>query len=200
MDALRARAGAWKRAASVPSWVSRSTARGRAGAPVPRALSGVRTVTPSERGAEREAGAATSRLRQQLLDAIHADQPSRAVVRDLGLTSNQVWGSARTDQEWSEKLEAALTAARQDDLEHGTNAAYIHGCVCSDVARISRFGWAGTGTSQRPFVLSLRPETPPAFSSRSLGIPGALSQSNPVPERRNRRTGSDFARALVMGE
>ena len=29
-------------------------------------------------------------------------------------------------------LEAALTAARRDDLEHGTNAAYVAGCVCSD--------------------------------------------------------------------
>jgi hypothetical protein len=48
----------------------------------------------------------------------------------MGLTSNQVWGLARTDQEWSEKLEAALTATRRDDLEHGTNAAYVAGCVC----------------------------------------------------------------------
>jgi hypothetical protein len=37
-----------------------------------------------------------------------------------------------TDQEWSEKLEAALTATRRDDLEQGTHAAYVHGCVCKD--------------------------------------------------------------------
>ena len=54
------------------------------------------------------------------------------VVRDFGLTSQQVWGLAKTDQEWATVLEAALTAARRDDLEHGTNAAYVAGCVCSD--------------------------------------------------------------------
>jgi len=30
------------------------------------------------------------------------------------------------------KLDTALTAARRNDLEHGTNAAYVHGCVCSE--------------------------------------------------------------------
>ena len=70
--------------------------------------------------------------RQQLLDAIYAGQPFRAVLRDLGLTPNQVWGLTKTDQEWSEKLDTALTVAGRDDLEHGTNAAYVHGCVCSD--------------------------------------------------------------------
>jgi hypothetical protein len=69
---------------------------------------------------------------RQLLDAIYAGQPFRTVLRDLGLTSNRVFGLARTDQEWSEKLETALTATRRDDLQHGTNAAYIHGCVCTD--------------------------------------------------------------------
>jgi hypothetical protein len=48
------------------------------------------------------------------------------------LTSTQVWGLAKTDQEWSEKLDTALTAARRDDLEHGTNAADKHGCVCQE--------------------------------------------------------------------
>ncbi|HJQ89152.1 MAG TPA: hypothetical protein VJ820_17025 [Propionibacteriaceae bacterium] len=71
-------------------------------------------------------------VRQRLLDAINAGQPFRTVLRDLGLTSNRVFGLARTDQEWSQQLEAALTASRRDDLEHGTNAAYLHGCVCSD--------------------------------------------------------------------
>jgi hypothetical protein len=31
-------------------------------------------------------------LRQQLLDAIYVGQPFRTVLRDLGLTPNQVWG------------------------------------------------------------------------------------------------------------
>jgi hypothetical protein len=51
---------------------------------------------------------------------------------DLGLTSNQVWGLTKTDLEWSEKLDTALNAARRSDLKHGTNAAYVHGCVCSE--------------------------------------------------------------------
>jgi hypothetical protein len=71
-------------------------------------------------------------VRLQLLEAIYAGQPFRTVLRDLGLSSNRVFGLARTDQEWSERLDAALTASRRDDLEHGTNAAYLHGCVCSD--------------------------------------------------------------------
>ena len=54
------------------------------------------------------------------------------MLRDLGLTSNQVWGLAKTDREWSEKLETALNAARRSDLKHGPNAAYVHGCVCHD--------------------------------------------------------------------
>jgi cytidylate kinase len=71
-------------------------------------------------------------MRQQLLEAIYAGQSFRSVLRDLGLTSNQVWGLAKTDQEWSEKLDTALTAARRNDLVHGTNAAYVHGCVCRE--------------------------------------------------------------------
>jgi hypothetical protein len=71
-------------------------------------------------------------VRQQLLDAIYAGQPFRAVLREFGLTSNRVLGLTRTDQEWSGKLDAALTAARREDLQHGTNAAYLHGCVCKD--------------------------------------------------------------------
>jgi hypothetical protein len=70
--------------------------------------------------------------RQQLLDAICAGQPFRTVLRDLGLTSNQVWGLAKTNEEWSEKLDTALTAARRHDLKHGTNTAYVHGCVCRE--------------------------------------------------------------------
>jgi hypothetical protein len=71
-------------------------------------------------------------VRQQLLGAIYAGQSFRTVLRDLELTPNQVWGLTKTDQEWSAALEAALTASRRDDLEHGTNAAYVAGCVCKD--------------------------------------------------------------------
>jgi hypothetical protein len=71
-------------------------------------------------------------VRQQLLDAIYDGKPFRQALRDLGLTSNRVWGLAKTDEEWSSALEAALTATRRYDLTHGTNAAYVAGCVCAD--------------------------------------------------------------------
>jgi hypothetical protein len=38
-----------------------------------------------------------AKVRQQLLEAIHSGQPFRAVLRDLGLTPNQVWGLTKTD-------------------------------------------------------------------------------------------------------
>jgi hypothetical protein len=81
-------------------------------------------------------------MRQQLLDAMHSGQPFRAVLRDLGLTSNRVWGLTRTDQDWSEKLEAALAAMRRNDLQHGTNAAYVQGCVCRDCREHQRIRMA----------------------------------------------------------
>jgi hypothetical protein len=71
-------------------------------------------------------------IRQQLLDAIYAGQPFRQVLDDLGLTPNAVWGLIRTDESWSTALDAALTASRRDDLQHGTNAAYVRGCVCKE--------------------------------------------------------------------
>jgi hypothetical protein len=71
-------------------------------------------------------------MRRQFLDALYSGQPFRETVRDLGLTPNQVWGLTRTDNEWRSALETALTATRRDDLRHGTNAAYVHGCVCSE--------------------------------------------------------------------
>jgi hypothetical protein len=46
-------------------------------------------------------------IRQHLLDGIYAGQPFRSVLRDLGLTSNQVWGLAKTDPEWAAALEVA---------------------------------------------------------------------------------------------
>jgi hypothetical protein len=71
-------------------------------------------------------------MRQQLIDAIYDGQPFRTVLRELGLTSNQVFGLAKTDEEWSMALEAALTASRRSDLQHGANAAYVAGCVCRE--------------------------------------------------------------------
>jgi hypothetical protein len=102
-------------------------------------------------GAERRpenprAGPSAKRLpvevRQQLLDAIYGGQPFRTAIRDLGLTSNQVWGLAKTDQEWSEELEAALTTMRRDDLEHGTTPACVRGCVCRECREHQRMRMA----------------------------------------------------------
>ncbi|HEY6688287.1 MAG TPA: hypothetical protein VI094_19000 [Propionibacteriaceae bacterium] len=71
-------------------------------------------------------------VRQQLLDAIYAGQSFRRVLRDLGLSPNQIWGLTKTDNEWLAALDAALTATRRKDLQHGTNAAYVAGCVCKE--------------------------------------------------------------------
>jgi hypothetical protein len=84
-------------------------------------------------------------VRQQLLNAIYEGQPFRTVIRDLGLSSNQVFGLAKTDEEWSEQLEAALTATRRDDLQHGTNAAYVRGCVCRQCREHQRIRMARNG-------------------------------------------------------
>jgi hypothetical protein len=56
----------------------------------------------------------------------------RPTLGDLGLTSNQVWGLTKTDEDWSAALETALRASRRDDLKHGTNAVYTRGCICTE--------------------------------------------------------------------
>ena len=71
-------------------------------------------------------------VRQQLLDAIYRGRPFRSVLRELELTPNQVWGLTKTDETWSTALETALTATRREYLKHGTNAAYVMGCVCKE--------------------------------------------------------------------
>jgi hypothetical protein len=81
-------------------------------------------------------------VRQQLLDAIYVGQPFRQVLRDLGRTSNTVWGLTRTDESWSTALDAALTATRQEHLEHGTNAAYVAGCACRECREHQRIRMA----------------------------------------------------------
>jgi hypothetical protein len=55
-------------------------------------------------------------VRQQLLDAVYGGKPFRAVLTNLDLTSNQVWGLTKTDREWAAALDAALTATRRVDL------------------------------------------------------------------------------------
>jgi hypothetical protein len=82
-------------------------------------------------------------MRRKFLDALYGGQPFRAVLGELGLTSNQVWGLTKTDKEWSEKLEAAVTATRRDDLQHGTTPAYVRGCVCSECREHQRVRMGG---------------------------------------------------------
>jgi hypothetical protein len=81
-------------------------------------------------------------VREQFLAGIYAGRPFRQVLRDLGLTSNQVWGLTKTDPEWSAALEAALRITRRDDLQHGTTAAYVRGCVCKECREHQRLRMA----------------------------------------------------------
>jgi hypothetical protein len=81
-------------------------------------------------------------LRERLLAAIYAGQPFRQVLGDLGLPPNQVWGLTKTGDEWSAALDGALMAARSDDLEHGTNATYVAGCVCKECREHQRLRMA----------------------------------------------------------
>jgi hypothetical protein len=74
-----------------------------------------------EGGARRKSGSPTT-YGGSCCMRIYAENPFREALRDLGLTSNQVWGLTMTDEEWSTALDAALTTTRREDLEHGTNA------------------------------------------------------------------------------
>jgi hypothetical protein len=94
-------------------------------------------------------------VRQVFLDAIYRGQPFRQILRDLGLTSNQVWGLTKTDDEWSEKLEAALTTTRRDDLEHGTNALTSTAAHAASVECISASVWLGTRANPASDVRAL---------------------------------------------
>jgi hypothetical protein len=51
-------------------------------------------------------------------------------------------GLIKTDPEWSERLEAALTATRRDDLKHGTTPAYVRACVCKECREYQRIRMA----------------------------------------------------------
>ena len=85
-----------------------------------------------ERGRAKSQSRLPVEVREQFLAAIRLGRPFRQVLRDLGLTSNQVWGLTKTDKEWLAALDAALRATRRHDLRHGTNAAYVAGCVCKE--------------------------------------------------------------------
>jgi hypothetical protein len=75
-------------------------------------------------------------------ESLERSQEFRAILRDLDLTPNVVWGLTKTDAEWAESLGGALEANRREDLEHGTNAAYVQGCVCSECRENQRIRMA----------------------------------------------------------
>jgi hypothetical protein len=43
-------------------------------------------------------------VRQNFVEALYAGQPFKVVLRDFGLTYNQVWGLTKTDEKWSEQM------------------------------------------------------------------------------------------------
>jgi hypothetical protein len=94
--------------------------------------SGAQRHAESLKTRERARERLPAKIRQQLLDAVTTASHSARRSANLGLTSNQVWGLTRTDKEWAGALDAALTTTRRDDLKHGTNAAYVAGCVCKE--------------------------------------------------------------------
>jgi hypothetical protein len=108
------------------------TAPGPAGTQGPAVQHAGKCATGRARGRAKAKKRLPLEVQEQLLDAIYAGQPFRQVLRDLCLTSNQVWGLTRAGPEWSAALEAALTTARRDDLQHGTTAAYVQGFVCKE--------------------------------------------------------------------
>jgi hypothetical protein len=159
---IRARLGIASRGAviSLPSreWGRRRTARmrvGTAGATAPNAVGPTLTTRGHADETGRRSGYQSSYGSSSSTPSTAASRSGRSVTS--AWASNQVFGLTRTDEEWSTTLEAALTATRRDDIQHGTNAAYIHGCVCSDCRRISRFEWAGTAPSA---------DQPPAVGTR----------------------------------
>jgi hypothetical protein len=90
----------------------------------------------------------------QFLHAIYAGKPFREALRDLGLTPNQVWGLTKIDEEWSIALDAALTTTRREDLKHGTNAAYVAGCVCKECREHQRIRMARNRLTPRQWSVS----------------------------------------------
>jgi hypothetical protein len=92
--------------------------------------------------ARQSAEAAARRRSAGTPRCVYDRKPFRQALGDLGLTPNQVWGLSKTDEIWSTELEAALTATRRDDLKHGTNAAYVNGCACSECREHQRIRMA----------------------------------------------------------
>jgi hypothetical protein len=64
-----------------------------------------------------------------------------------------------------------LTASRRSDLKHGTNAAYVAGCVCKECrAYIRASGWVGGATDGQPTLTRLYRQRPGRLSE-ALAVP-----------------------------
>jgi hypothetical protein len=81
-----------------------------------------------------------------LLAAIYDGRPFGEIIRDLGLTSNQIWGSLNR-RGMVDRAGGSLMATRRDDLKHGTNAAYVARCVCRGCREHQRVRMAKTAAS-----------------------------------------------------
>jgi hypothetical protein len=80
-------------------------------------------------------------VRQQLLDAIYGGQPFRAVLSDLRLTSNQVWGWLRPTRSgrpsWRPRWpQPAVTTLNTEQIPHTYTAAFA-----GSVGSTSALGW-----------------------------------------------------------
>jgi hypothetical protein len=89
-------------------------------------------------------------VRQRLLDAIYAGQPFRRVLGDLGLTSSQIWGLTKTDNEWLAALDAALAATRRDDSGTAPMPPMSRAVYAKSAESISESVWRGIANRQGP--------------------------------------------------
>jgi hypothetical protein len=111
---------------------------------------------------------------QQLLDTIYAGQFFRRVLRDLGLSPNQVWGLTKIDDEWFAALDAALTATAGTISGTAPTPAYVHGCVCTECRehqrlRMARNPQLATRSRHRATRIALGPPAqPPIIDPRAV--------------------------------
>jgi hypothetical protein len=154
-------------------WLTVGTAPTQAGTPGAGVICAARpTTTWREPGGGRErSSGCESNFGNNFSTRSTPVSPFRQALGDLGLTANQVWGLTKTDEEWSEQLEAALTATRRDDLQHGNTPAYVRGCVCSECREYQRVRMARNLASETPAKASAE--------SRELRSPPAADRAAP---------------------
>jgi hypothetical protein len=71
-------------------------------------------------------------------------KPFRTALRDLCLTSNRVWGLTKTDEKWSEQLNAALTAPVATTSSTARMPPTFAAVSAGSVGSTSASGWPGT--------------------------------------------------------